>query len=552
MDTAYDYVIVGAGSAGCVLAARLSEDPDVRVLLLEAGPPDDALEIRMPVGFTGLFKSRYDWGFETTPQEHAHGRRVYWAQGKTLGGSSSTNAMIYIRCNPYDFDTWRDVHGCEGWGYADVLPYFKKAEDQQRGESVFHGSGGPLRVEDLRYKHPLVRAWVEAARTTGLAANHDFNGSIQDGVGFYQVTQRRGRRWSAADAYLRPALRGSAGRDEQRGSAGRDEHHRPGNLTVRTDALVTKVVVESGRAAGVRYRHNGAERTARAEREVILSGGAINSPQLLMLSGIGPADHLREHGIDVLVDAPVGEGLQDHPNLAMMWHTPGTKGLWEGMTRANVALWQTLGRGPLSSNLAEGGGFVRSRDGLPAPDLQYHVVAAPFVRQGLGQPTIRTVSVLITPLVMASRGRVTLRSADPRWKPVMDPAYLSERADVDLFVHGVRQSREIAAQQPLARLIAGESAPGEQLTGDAELREWIRANSGAAYHPTSTCAMGGAETAVCDPELRVRGVGGLRVVDASVLPEVPRGDTNAPTIMLAERAADLIRGHKPLDPAVLG
>jgi choline dehydrogenase len=537
----YDYVIVGAGSAGCVLAARLSEDPGVRVLLLEAGPPDDALEIRMPAAFTGLYKSPYDWGFETTPQEHANGRTVYWAGGRTLGGSSSTNAMTYVRCNPYDFDTWRDVHGCEGWGYADVLPYFLKAEDQQRGESPYHGVGGPQRVEDLRYKHPLVRAWVDAARATGLAANHDFNGPVQDGVGFYQVTQRRGRRWSTADAYLRT------------GPAARDGRRRPPTgVTVRTDALVTQVVIEGGRAVGVRYLHDGAEQTVTAEREVVVSGGAVNSPHLLMLSGIGPADQLREHGIDVRVDAPVGAGLRDHPTLAMMWHTPSTKGLWERRTPANVALWQTLGRGPLASNLVEGGGFVRTQDGLPAPDLQYHVVAAPVLRQGLAEPTTRTLSVLITPLTVANTGTVTLRSADPRWKPAMNPAYLSEQADLDLFIRGVRLSREIAAQQPLSRLIAGESAPGEQLTGDAELRDWIRSRSATAHHPTGTCAMGGAETAVCDPELRVRGVEGLRVVDASVLPEAPRGGTNATTIMLAERAADLIRGRKPLDPLFPG
>jgi choline dehydrogenase len=462
------------------------------------------------------------------PQRHAGGRSVLWPHGRTLGGSSSINGMVYTRGSRVDYDAWRDVHGCTGWGDADLLPYFRKAEDQQRGKSPYHGAGGPLRVEDLRHRHELTHAWVEAARAAGLPANDDFNAATQDGVGFYQVTQRAGRRWSTADGYLRPAAKRE-------------------NLMVQTGAQATKLLIEHGRAVGVRYARDGAELQALADREVILCCGAVNSPQLLMLSGIGPAKHLRSFGIEVLVDAPgVGEGLQDHPWCLPMWHTPSIPNLWEAATPENMALWQREGRGPMASNGPEAGGFVRSRDGLQAPDLQY--AAAPGPDPVLGEPGQRAISTVVIALAPGSRGRLRLRSADPHHQPLIDPAYLSDHADLDALVAGVRQARQIATHKPLAALVDGEHAPGEQVHDDQQLRDWVRRHLGTTFHPTGTCAMGGAGAAVCDPELRVRGVDGLRVVDASVMPALPRGNTNAPTIAIAERAADLIRGQTPLPP----
>lgn len=539
----YDYVIVGAGSAGCVLASRLTENPETRVLVLEAGPPDDADEIHIPAALSSLFKSTYDWDYQTVPQQRAADRSIYWPRGRVLGGSSSINAMIYIRGNRYDYDTWRDEYGCAGWGYTDLLPYFLRAENNSRGESAFHGASGPLSVQDLRYKSSVTGAFVAAAQNCGLAANDDFNGPHQDGVGYYQVTQRGGRRWSAADAYLHPAA------------------DRP-NLTVLTDALATGVEIEGGRAVGVRYLQRGQEEFARAEAEVILAGGAIGSPQLLMLSGVGPADHLREHDIPVMSESPgVGANLSDHPIVTAMWSTPKPRGLWEKAGPRNLARWQLTHSGPLASNLAEAGGFSRSDPSLPAPDIQWHVLPVPYQNFGLTDPAIRALSVLITLVAVGSRGRIRLRSADPRHKPAIDPAYLSDMSDLDPLLRAIEMVREFAAAKPMSRICKSELAPGDDVRTEGELLEWIRGEISTIYHPVGTCAMGGDSklaasklTSVVDTELRVRGVERLRVVDASVMPTVPRGNTNAPTIAIAERAADLISGRAPLaavDPADL-
>jgi choline dehydrogenase len=537
----YDYIIVGAGSAGCVLASRLSENPDARVLLLEAGPPDAADEIHIPAAVNLLFKSAYDWDFQTTPQDRAGGRAVYWPRGKVLGGSSSINAMIYIRGSRVDYDTWRDDYGCEGWGFTDLLPYFLRAEANSRGASAYHGASGPLSVQDLRYKSDLTGAFISAAKNSGQRVNDDFNGPSQDGVGYYQVTQRGGRRWSAADAYLHPAM------------------GRP-NLTVQTDALVTGLVIEGDRATGVRYLRRGVEELATAEAEVIVSAGAIGSPQLLLLSGIGPAAHLREHDIPVLADSPgVGGNLSDHPVVTAIWSAPRSKSLWEMSGPRNLARWQMTHTGPMTTNVAEAGGFVRTDPALPAPDIQWHVLPVPFVNGGLADPSSRALSVLVTLVSVGSRGRIRLRSADPRHKPAIDPAYLSDTADFDPLIRGIALARQFAAARPLGRILKQELAPGPELRTESDLREWVRNDLNTLYHPVGTCAMGGDGrvaasklTSVVDTELRVRGIAGLRVVDASVMPTVPRGNTNAPTIAIAERAADLIQGRAPLaalDPA---
>ncbi|HEU4568908.1 MAG TPA: GMC family oxidoreductase N-terminal domain-containing protein [Marmoricola sp.] len=518
----HDYVIVGAGSAGAVLAARLSEDPQTSVLLLEAGPEAEADEIDIPAAFPTLFKTRWDWNYSTTEQKQLHNRRAYWPRMKALGGCSSMNAMIYIRGNRADYDGWRDTYGAEGWGYDDVLPYFVRAEGNTRLGPPFHGQDGPLHVEDRRYTHPLTNLWVESAVSAGLKRTDDFNGASQEGAGLYQVTCRNGRRWSTWRAYLQPAL------------------SRP-NLTVETGAFVTRVLLSGDRATGVSYRSGGRTVSVSAGREVILCGGSVNSPHLLLLSGIGPAAHLREHDIDVAVDLPgVGQNLQDHPATPFIWYTRDTTDLAEMSNLRNLVRWKARGTGPLASNVGEAGGFERLGAGEEAPDLQYHVAPSGFYDNGFHEPTARMFTAATTLVKVRSRGSLRLRSADPAWHPEIDAAYFEDPADLDTMLAGARRVLDLCTQGPLARhLDRPWQLPADP--SDDQLVEHIRTWTQTLFHPVATCAMGAGEEAVVDPSLRVRGISGLRVADASVMPVVPRGNTNAPTVMVAEKAADLIR-----------
>jgi choline dehydrogenase len=529
----YDVVVVGAGSAGSALAGRLSEDPSLSVLLLEAGGSDDVLEVQIPAALYKLWRTRRDWNYTTEPQPGLGGRRLFWPRGKMLGGSSSFNAMIYIRGAAADYDEWAKLTGDPSWSYDHVLPLFKRMEDNARGADEFHGVGGPLRVEDLRSPHRWSRAVVQAAVAAGYPRNDDFNGPKQEGVGFYQVTQKRGRRWSAADAYLKPAL------------------DRP-NLTVLTGAQATRVLVEGGRATGVEYRRGGTLHTVRAAAEVVLSGGAINSPQLLLLSGIGPAGHLREVGVDVVHELPgVGLGLQDHPLVPVIWHVRGGKSLFRAESPSGYAQWFGARRGPLTSNLAESGLFTRSREDLAEPDLQFHFLPVKFWRQAEVDPDVDAFTAAAVLVDVHSRGSVRLRSADPTWAPAIDAGYLTDERDLDALVCGVEKAREIAQAAPLASVLAEEWSPGGTVQGREGLRAKVRETLESLYHPVSSCRMGTDDLAVVDPTLTVRGLEGLRIADASVMPTLVRGNTNAPTILIAERAADLITG-RTIDPALTG
>jgi choline dehydrogenase-like flavoprotein len=523
--SSHDYVIVGAGSAGCVLAARLTEDPDVTVCLVEAGPPDTADEIHVPAGVLALGQSRYDWSFISDPEPGLGGRQRYLPRGRTLGGSSSSNAMVYIRGNRADYDGWAAL-GHDGWSWRDVLPYFLRAEDNERGAGELHGAGGPLSVIDGRSRYGTCAAFIDAALQAGLPANADFNGPDQDGVGWYQVTQRNGMRCSAAVAYLHPAL-------------GRE------NLTVITDAHVTRVLLEGTRAIGVEL-DRGAELTpVHAEREVILSAGAYQSPQILLLSGVGPASDLAMVGIPPVHELPVGQGLQDHPATWITYATDQPS-LLTAETEENLALLGAEGRGPLTSNFAEAGGFLRTRDGLEAPDIQLHMIPILFPEAGAAEITIDGWALAPCLLRPTSSGFVKLRSRLPTAKPRILHNYLVSDEDRAVQAEAVRRCVEIARQPALAAVTTGVlAAPAGD--DEADVLAFVERHTTTLYHPVGTCAMG----RVVDSQLRVLGLESLRVVDASVMPTLVRGNTNAPTIMIAERAADLIRGLIP-EPSVSG
>ncbi|HEY1690626.1 MAG TPA: GMC family oxidoreductase N-terminal domain-containing protein [Polyangiaceae bacterium] len=532
----YDYVILGAGSAGCVLASRLGEDPSVRVLVVEAGGSDASPLFRKPGMLAIVYqvprlKKRADWGYRTTPQEHLDGRRMPWTRGKILGGCSTVNGMLYVRGNRKNYDDWA-ASGCAGWSYADVLPYFKKSECHEDGESEFHGGSGPLQVTRQEGISPVSEAFVHAiAETCGVPRIEDFNGPSQEGASTFQMTCRDRMRSSAAVAFLHPASK------------------RP-NVTVVSGATVVGLVVERGRVRGARYVQGGAVHEARVEREVILSAGVIGSPQILMLSGIGPADDLRALGITPVCDVPgVGRNLQDHLMCPLRYRatkdtghrsTPGH--FFKGMLDEYL-----FGKGWFGKTFLEGGAFVKSDASRPIPDLQFHSIPWAYPEpndDGPDDPAIskeHSFTILPGLIYPRSRGTVRLRSADPLESPDIDPRYLSDDADMKTLVRAFEMARDIAASRALAPFLRGEATPGTKARTEAEIRAAIRLYAKTIYHPVGTCKMGLGADAVVDPELRVRGIEGLRVADASIMPTIVGGNTNAPSIMIGERAADVVR-----------
>ena len=518
------------GAAGCVLANRLSADPTRRVLLLEAGPVDRRKEIHIPAAYSRLFRTKVDWAYATEPEPNLNNRRLYWPRGKMLGGSTSMNGMIYQRGHRADYDRWA-VLGNETWGYEDVLPYFKRAENQTRIRDEYHGVGGPMNIVDAREPNPLSRAFVYAGMAAGLDANHDFNGATQEGVGLFQLMQVDGHRQSAATAYLKPIL------------------DRP-NFTVVTNAQVTRVLFEGNQAVGVSYVQNGTLYDVRAGEEVILSGGAINSPQLLLLSGIGPADQLRRHGIRPIVHLPgVGQNLQDHLVLSLIWDCREPVSLAGADTYWQLLRFLAFRSGLLSSNIAEAGGFVRTRSDYDSPDLQFHFVPGYFKAHGFEQTWEHSFTLAPTLVRVNSTGQISLRSDDPCAAPLIKANYLSDPTEMETLIEGVHLAREIAAGEAFRRYRGAESLPGDQVQTRNEIEAFIRDNVESLYHPVGTCKMGQDPLAVVDTELCVHGTEGLRVIDASIMPTIVNANTHAPTTMIAEKGADHILGtYEPISP----
>jgi choline dehydrogenase len=519
----YDYIIVGAGAAGCVLANRLSADRQNRVLLLEAGLPDNKPEIHIPAAFSKLFKTEYDWNYSAVKQPGLQGRESYWAKGRTLGGSTSINAMMYLRGVAADYDRWESL-GNPGWGWQDVLPYFLRSECNSRGSNEWHSDRGLLYVEDLRDPNPLSRVFIQAAQAIDIPYNPDLNGAQLDGVGWVQVTQHRGQRWSTADAFLRPAMARS-------------------NLQVLTGVQTTRVLTQEHHAIGVEYQRGRIPAVATATREIILAGGTVGSTQLLLLSGIGPAQHLSDLDITVVKDLPgVGQNLQDHVATAVVRGSTQPLSMLNAESSIEQAKYLLLRRGQLTSSVLEAAAFLRTSPHLAAPDLELQFAPVVFYEYGLAPVTQHGMTIGPTLIAPHSVGSMRLQSPDPFSQPLIDPQYLSdpENHDFQVLMAGIRKAQAIFAAQPMAPYLGSPILPNRILEDDREIEDYIRANADGWWHPVGSCRMGTDPLAVVDPALRVHGIRGLRVVDASVMPTIPRCHTMAPTIMIAEKAADLI------------
>jgi len=527
----YDYVIVGGGSAGCVMANRLSENPDTSVLLLEAGGRDTNPYIHMPVGFAKMTTGPLTWGLVTAPQKHAGNREIPYAQARVLGGGSSINAEIFTRGVPDDYDRWAQDEGCEGWSFKDVQPYFLRSEGNEILASGYHGTEGPLGVSNIRDPQPVTRAFVQACQQYGMPYNPDFNGPVQEGAGVYQTTIRNARRCSVAVGYLRPVM------------------GRP-NLTVETGCLTTRILFEGTRAIGVEYRQDNALKSVRADQEVVVTAGAVGSPKMMLLSGVGPADQLKALGIDVVQDLPgVGENLSDHFGIDIVYELKTADSL-DKYNKLHWMLWAGLQytlfkSGPVTSNVVEGGAFWRQDRSLANPDLQFHFLAGAGMEAGV--PAIQSGSGCTLnsyTLRPKSRGTVKLRSARPEDKPIVDPNFIAEPDDLRVSAEGVKISREIMNQPAFAKYVRQEHFPGKDVRTQADFENYARQYGRTSYHPTGTCKMGVDAMAVVDPQLRVRGLEGIRICDSSIMPSLIGSNTNAPTIMIAEKGSDLIRGNR--------